>query len=66
ITIPLNDLRERLGELDQGKEYIVSCHSGLRSYLAERILKQAGFKVKNLDGAFALYKMVLPEEISYV
>ncbi|MBO0482667.1 FAD-dependent oxidoreductase [Candidatus Enterococcus courvalinii] len=66
INIPLNDLRERLGELDQGKEYIVSCHSGLRSYLAERILKQAGFKVKNLDGAFALYKMVLPEEISYV
>lgn len=66
INIPLNDLRERLGELDQSKEYIVSCHSGLRSYLAERILKQAGFKAKNLDGAFALYKMVLPEEISYV
>lgn len=66
INIPLNDLRERLDELDQSKEYIVSCHSGLRSYLAERILKQAGFRVKNLDGAFALYKMVLPEEISYV
>jgi rhodanese-related sulfurtransferase len=48
------------------KEYIVSCQSGLRSYLAERILKQHGFKAKNLDGAFALYQVVKPEEVSYV
>ena len=57
VHIPLNELRERLGELDKSQDYIVSCHSGLRSYIAERILKQAGFSVKNLDGAFALYKM---------
>lgn len=56
VHIPLNELRERLAELDKGAEYIVSCHSGLRSYIAERILKQAGFAVKNLDGAYALYK----------
>lgn len=64
--IPLNNLRCRLPELDPKKEYIVTCHSGLRSYVAERILKQAGFKVKNLDGAFALYKTVKPEEIDDV
>lgn len=65
INIPLNQLRERISELDPAKEYIVSCHSGLRSYVAERILKQRGFKVKNLDGAFALYKTVRPEELIY-
>ena len=65
VHIPLNELRERLGELDKSQDYIVSCHSGLRSYIAERILKQAGFSVKNLDGAFALYKMVKPEGIEY-
>ena len=65
IHIPLNELRERLGELDKSQDYIVSCHSGLRSYIAERILKQAGFSVKNLDGAFALYKMVKPEGVEY-
>lgn len=65
INIPLNQLRERISELDPAKEYIVSCHSGLRSYVAERILKQKGFKVKNLDGAFALYKTVRPEELIY-
>ncbi|UGQ08003.1 NAD(FAD)-dependent dehydrogenase [Streptococcus anginosus] len=47
------------------QDYIVSCHSGLRSYIAERILKQAGFSVKNLDGAFVLYKMVKPEGVEY-
>lgn len=65
VHIPLNELRERLGELDKPQDYIVSCHSGLRSYIAERILKQAGFSVKNLDGAFALYKMVKPEGVEY-
>ena len=65
LNIPLNDLLFRLAELDHEKEYIVSCHSGLRSYLAERILKQAGFKVQNLDGAFALYHAVRPEDLIY-
>ncbi|EON3044376.1 FAD-dependent oxidoreductase [Enterococcus hirae] len=65
LNIPLNDLRCRLVELDHEKEYIVSCHSGLRSYLAERILKQAGFHVQNLDGAFALYHAVRPEDLIY-
>lgn len=65
LNIPLNDLRCRLAELDREKEYIVSCHSGLRSYLAERILKQAGFHVQNLDGAFAFYHAVRPEDLIY-
>ena len=63
VHIPLNELREHLTELDKEAEYIVSCHSGLRSYIAERILKQAGFSVKMLDGAYALYKMVKPEGV---
>lgn len=60
-NIPLDDLRERLNELNKKTEYIVSCQSGLRSYNAERILKQEGYKVKNLDGAFGLYSKVTKE-----
>lgn len=63
IHIPLDQLRERLDELDRTSEYIVSCHSGLRSYLAERLLKQNGFTVANLDGAYSLYKTVRPQAI---
>lgn len=58
INIPLNDLRQSMDKLDKNKEYIVSCQSGLRSYTAERILKQEGFKVENLDGAYGLYSKV--------
>ena len=46
LHIPLNELRDRLTELDPTASYIVSCHSGLRSYLAERILKQSGYEAK--------------------
>ncbi|MEG0079406.1 MULTISPECIES: FAD-dependent oxidoreductase [Enterococcus] len=65
VHIPLDTLRNNLAQLDKEKEYIVTCHSGLRSYIAERILKQNGFDVVNLDGAFALYQMVRPEEIKH-
>lgn len=63
INIPLDDLRERLDELPKDKQIIVSCQSGQRSYLAERILKNTGFNVKNLDGAFQIYSTVYPEEV---
>ncbi|MBJ8325343.1 FAD-dependent oxidoreductase [Streptococcus pacificus] len=65
IHIPLDSLRARLSELDKSNTYIVSCHSGLRSYIAERLLQQEGFKVKNLDGAYSLYNAVRPKEISH-
>ena len=65
LVIPLNDLRDRLDEIDPDQRYIISCHSGQRSYIAERILKQHDFKVKNLDGAFHLYKVIKPEAIYY-
>lgn len=63
INIPLDSLRDSLSELDPNKEYIISCHSSLRSYTGEHILKQNGFKGKNLDGAYHLYSTVKPEEI---
>lgn len=66
VHIPLDSLRSRLNELDREKSYIITCHSGLRSYVGERILKQADFKVQNLDGAFSLYSTVKPEEIQHV
>ncbi|WP_341779306.1 FAD-dependent oxidoreductase [Levilactobacillus sp. HBUAS70063] len=63
IAIPLDQLRDRLTELDVNQPYVVSCFSGQRSYLAERILRQHGFDVVNLDGAFALYRAVRPQDL---
>ncbi len=49
--IPVDELREHLGELDPTKETVVYCRVGLRGYLACRILLQHGFQnVSNLTG----------------
>ena len=66
INIPLDDLRCRMNELAASKDIIVSCRSGQRSYMAERILKQSGFNVKNLDGAYGIYSMALPGGVNNV
>lgn len=63
IHIPVDELRQRLHELDRDKSYIVSCSMGIRGYIAERILRQHGFKVMNLDGSFELYSVVRPQDI---
>ena len=62
INIPLDDLRERLGELDRTKKIYVMCQSGLRSYLATRILVQNGFDAYNFAGGFRLYGSIKNEE----
>ena len=63
INIPLDDLRERLGELDKTKKIYVMCQSGLRSYLATRILIQNGFDAYNFVGGFRLYSSIKYEEL---
>lgn len=61
VNIPLGQLRGRLGELDRSRELIVSCQVGLRGYLAERILKQNGFRVRNLSGGYLTWKYMHAE-----
>ena len=57
INIRLGSLRTRLAELDRAKTYVTCCAVGLRGYLAERILKQNGFKVYNLSGGWATWRL---------
>lgn len=52
INIPLSSLRDHLDELDPEKNYLCYCAVGLRGYIAERILKQKGFKACNLLGGY--------------
>ena len=52
IHIPLDDLRNRLNDLDKSKTYLVYCRTGLRSYIACRILSQNGFESKNITGGY--------------
>ena len=57
-NIPVDELRERLGELDKTKPVYVICQSGLRSYIACRILSGNGYDCCNFSGGFRFYDAV--------
>ncbi len=56
VNIPLNDLRDRIDEIPTGKKLLVYCASGLRSYVACRILSQKGFSCANVAGGYGYYQ----------
>ena len=58
INIPVDELRERLDELDKSKPVYVICQSGLRSYIACRILSGNGYDCCNFSGGFRFYDAV--------
>ena len=57
-NIPVDELRERLAEIEKGKPVYVICQSGLRSYIACRILEGHGFEAYNFSGGFRFYDAV--------
>lgn len=61
INIPLDSLREHLAEIPKDKPVYVHCHSGLRSYIACRILAGNGYDCYNLAGGWRLYESVINE-----
>lgn len=58
MNIPIDDLRARLGGLDVAKPVYVICQSGLRSYIACRILAQHGFDCYNFSGGYRFFAAV--------
>ena len=58
INIPVDDLRDHIQELDPEKPVYVMCQSGLRSYIASRILEGYGFKTFNFPGGYRYYEIV--------
>lgn len=57
-NIPVDDLRDRIAELEPGKLVYVICQSGLRSYIACRILAGFGFDAYNFSGGYRFYETV--------
>jgi rhodanese-related sulfurtransferase len=57
INIPVDNLRDRINELDKNKNIYIYCQAGLRGYLAQRMLVQSGYDhVLNLSGGYQLWK----------
>ena len=58
ININVDDLRENLENLDKNKVYAIYCQVGLRGYLANRIMRNNGFRAVNLNGGYNLWSKV--------
>lgn len=63
VNLPLNQLRDRLGELPRDREIWVHCGVGQRSYYALRLLSQHGFNVRNLPGGYQTFCAWYPQGI---
>lgn len=61
-NIPLPELRKRLSEIPEDRDIVAYCQSGQRSYMAYRMLKQKGFKVKNLSGGYLTWSSMSSSE----
>ena len=61
-NIPLDSLRSHLDQIPFGKPVYIHCHSGLRSYIACRILSGYGFTCYNLAGGYRLYETVVNQK----
>ncbi len=58
-NLPVDALREQISEVERGKPVYVICQSGLRSYIACRILAGYGYDVYNFSGGFRFYDAVV-------
>ncbi len=57
VNIPLNDLRQRMGEIPKDREVWAYCFVGQRSYYAARALSQYGYNIKNISGGYKTFTL---------
>lgn len=65
VNIPLDDLRERMGEIPTDVPVWLFCGVGLRGYLASNILKANGYRdVRNLIGGLKTYRAATAKPVA--
>lgn len=61
LNIPVDEIRDRMSEIPKDRHVCLICHSGLRSYIASRILEQNGYECSHLSGGFRLYSSIVDD-----
>lgn len=64
VSIPIDELRDRLSEIPKDQPVYVFCRVGLRGYIASRMLTQHGVDAYNLSGGYRTYNVVRQEDIA--
>jgi NADPH-dependent 2,4-dienoyl-CoA reductase/sulfur reductase-like enzyme/rhodanese-related sulfurtransferase len=57
VNIPLDELRDRMGQVPKDQEVWAYCAVGQRSYYAARALSQYGYDIKTLSGGFITFTL---------
>ncbi|WP_165246080.1 FAD-dependent oxidoreductase [Paludisphaera soli] len=60
VNMPIDELRERLGELPRDRPVVAYCQVGMRGYMATLILREAGLDAYNLGGGYKTYRLHHP------
>jgi len=67
VNIYVDELRNNLDKIPINKKIILFCKQGLRGYIANKILKQKGFKnIANLSGGIETYFPVIQSQSDFV
>ena len=67
IHIPLEELNNRINELNKTERYAIYCVGGYRSMIAASVLKRNGFEhILNIEGGITKIKNTFPELVSYI
>ncbi|MGE4352788.1 MAG: FAD-dependent oxidoreductase [Oscillospiraceae bacterium] len=61
VNIPVDEMRQHMGELDKTKPVYLNCQVGMRSYIAYCILTQSGYDCYNLAGGYHFYESAATE-----
>jgi len=61
VNVPLEALRDRLGEIPRDRPVIAYCQVGMRGYMATLVLRDAGLDASNLAGGYKTYRLYHPE-----
>jgi len=60
VNIPVDELRNRLGEVPKDRPIAAYCQVGMRGYIATRILLQHGYNAANMGGGYKTYLLYYP------
>ena len=55
LFIPMNDIPQKVKQLDKEKSYAVMCHSGVRSFHVTNYLNAQGFRALNVVGGIDMW-----------
>lgn len=64
LNIPMNDIEQRMGELDKAAEIVVMCHHGVRSLAVANFLAEHGFtSVASMSGGIHAWSQTVDGDV---